>query len=97
MCVSRLHSHTLFFLLCKQEPIVPECYMQPHDRSFIVWDSSLDIARRLAERLCGAFKLAHLECASRLKAMDLASKSYHNCTTSAVGVSFAEGDNVNSS
>ena len=68
--------------------------MELDDRLPIVWDTSLDVEGELAEQLCSAFEFVRLECASRLKAADLAAKMCCGFTTLLVGVCFAEGDSI---
>lgn len=68
--------------------------MELDQRVPIVWDASQDVEREPTEQLCGAFELVCLKCVARLKAADLAAKTYHDCTPQLAGISFVEGTSV---
>ena len=61
----------LFFLLHKQDPVVPACQMELDDRFPITWDVSVDAEGELAKQLCCTFEAVRLDCVKHLQAADL--------------------------
>ena len=57
-------------------------------------DASLDVEGELAEQLCYAFEQVCLKFALKLKALDLAAKTFHGRVTLLVRVCFVEGNSV---
>ena len=68
--------------------------MEPDTRYLITWDVDLAVKSDLADHLCAIFESVLLSCANRLRAADLKSKVYHNCTTQLLVVEFAKGNLV---
>ena len=66
--------------------------MEPDEWFPIAWDISANVEGKLAEQLCSDLEAVHLDCAAKLKAVDVASKMYHDHTTPLLSVNFAEGE-----
>ena len=60
----------------------------------ITWDVSADGEDKLTEQLYCDFEAVCLDYSAKLKAADLASKTYCNHTTPLLGITFAEEELV---
>ena len=49
MFLSQSHGHSPFFILYKQDPLVPALQVKPDERFLIAWDVGTNIEGELAE------------------------------------------------